>query len=432
MSFPVQAVKKKHLQKKKCSSKSSPWTQVYSRSNPDAFISRGQTISVDDNNVMILGTPTSKEAGTDYGRWCEFTMHLPTGKIKRVKTTLSKPDGRRGHSCIKVDDKVYVLGGWDSKAQFNDMYSLDLPTLKWTSHGSMLLSHRSGHAVAAVKDGFVIHGGAACEGGYYKFMRDAFYYSTVTHQMLMIPASNSYPPGRAQHGMVFNEETNELFIFGGLKQSRLDTTNGNEIVDNRLNDVWVTELTYDTGSYYAEGWRKLPPMPFKSFYTPAKPFRSPQASRGVFVRNNCFYVYGGEQSYLERPDYICQFNMKRKVWRKIPQRNPPEFQAISGLVSGNTAILSSWSYVNAKTPNKFWLAPADVLLGPSRWTQKKHQWFPKEQRFPYRCLLFFLSKSDELYPGSDICDLIAKFFMDSEYFEDKSKLTIAAEVDPQL
>jgi hypothetical protein len=43
-------------------------------------------------------------------------------------------------------------------------------------------------------------------------------------------------PGRTSHSAVFNKETNQLVLFGGIAVE----SNGNDI--NHLNDIWVMDL----------------------------------------------------------------------------------------------------------------------------------------------------------------------------------------------
>ena len=38
---------------------------------------------------------------------------------------------RAAHSCDKVDNCLYIFGGWNGKNALNDLYILDLDRLIW-------------------------------------------------------------------------------------------------------------------------------------------------------------------------------------------------------------------------------------------------------------------------------------------------------------
>ena len=49
-----------------------------------------------------------------------------------VETTGEKPQERSGHKAVTVQDKLYVMGGWNAMLQFDDMFILDTATSTWS------------------------------------------------------------------------------------------------------------------------------------------------------------------------------------------------------------------------------------------------------------------------------------------------------------
>lgn len=53
-----------------------------------------------------------------------------------VETTGEKPEERSGHRAVSVQDKLYVMGGWNAMMQFDDMFILDTATCVWSQPAS--------------------------------------------------------------------------------------------------------------------------------------------------------------------------------------------------------------------------------------------------------------------------------------------------------
>ena len=49
----------------------------------------------------------------------------------KIETTGIKPQARSGHQSVALDDKIYVMGGWNALEQFDDLHVLDTKSFCW-------------------------------------------------------------------------------------------------------------------------------------------------------------------------------------------------------------------------------------------------------------------------------------------------------------
>jgi len=59
-------------------------------------------------------------------------LDLGTWEWRPIECTGEHPDPRSGHQGVAVQDNVYIIGGWNSIDQFDNMYVLDTVTNVWT------------------------------------------------------------------------------------------------------------------------------------------------------------------------------------------------------------------------------------------------------------------------------------------------------------
>jgi len=59
-------------------------------------------------------------------------LDLDTWEWRPIECTGEVPDARSGHQGIAVKENLYVIGGWNSMVQFDNMYILDTATCVWT------------------------------------------------------------------------------------------------------------------------------------------------------------------------------------------------------------------------------------------------------------------------------------------------------------
>ena len=87
------------------------------------------TANILDNNMYIFG-------GGDGKMWlCDlYKFNLVSRQWSLVETTGQSPTGRLQHSSVIHGKRIFIFGGEpDRLRQLNDLYSLDLDTLEWSS-----------------------------------------------------------------------------------------------------------------------------------------------------------------------------------------------------------------------------------------------------------------------------------------------------------
>eukprot|EP00668_Euglena_longa_P036848 GGOE01047401.1.p1 GENE.GGOE01047401.1~~GGOE01047401.1.p1 ORF type:complete len:430 (-),score=113.92 GGOE01047401.1:297-1586(-) len=63
-----------------------------------------------------------------------WTFDFRTCVWQHVQVSGVLPRGRKHHTTVEFDDKLYIFGGTDSRATFNDFYIFDIKACKWSPH----------------------------------------------------------------------------------------------------------------------------------------------------------------------------------------------------------------------------------------------------------------------------------------------------------
>jgi len=105
---------------------------VYKRTWPDVPAPRGShSATVVGTQVYIFGG----YGGSGFARR-DFNdvsvLDLDTWEWRTLDCTGEVPEARSGHQGVAVLDKIYILGGWNSMEQFNNLYVLDTATSVWS------------------------------------------------------------------------------------------------------------------------------------------------------------------------------------------------------------------------------------------------------------------------------------------------------------
>eukprot|EP00802_Teleaulax_amphioxeia_P028781 Tamp_30592.p1 GENE.Tamp_30592~~Tamp_30592.p1 ORF type:complete len:190 (+),score=41.85 Tamp_30592:56-571(+) len=85
-------------------------------------------------------------------------MHLgdgAPGEWCALKTSGAKPSARSHHGMTLISEVVYVYGGFDGMQYLNDLYALDMRTMKW----ECLLKNSSERVPPPVSQAYMIVGG---------------------------------------------------------------------------------------------------------------------------------------------------------------------------------------------------------------------------------------------------------------------------------
>ncbi|KAH8084959.1 hypothetical protein JL720_7667 [Aureococcus anophagefferens] len=108
--------------------KSEKWSQP-----PPAETPRGAHAStLVGSALMIFGG----YGGSGFSRRDFADLHsldMETMEWEEVETTGEPPEARSGHQLLSIEDRqLYVMGGWNSSRQFDDVHVVDLATKAWS------------------------------------------------------------------------------------------------------------------------------------------------------------------------------------------------------------------------------------------------------------------------------------------------------------
>jgi len=128
---------------------------------------------------------------------------------------------RWGHTACIVPDydpnKVILFGGWDSNAQYCDLYEYDVisHTIAPLKTSGEPPSPRSCHSVSVLKNQMILFGGAVCENGPYKYYNDVHTLDMKTLKWHQLQSTyGRAPTPRSQHGAVVVWDRYILIIGG--------------------------------------------------------------------------------------------------------------------------------------------------------------------------------------------------------------------------
>lgn len=183
--------------------------------------------------------------GNGYGRTDFNDLHaldLVTFRWEEIQTEGEKPEPRSGHQSCQVKDQLFVIGGWNSFKQFQDIFAFDLATKTWSTLNVRLPSPTWNHTCVGVpavphwkvfmfggNSGDLAESGTA-QGAY---LNSVMVLDTGIMEWVTPPVKGELPSARADTTMVFDKNTNHLIFFGGWANrwfNDLHVLNASEIV----------------------------------------------------------------------------------------------------------------------------------------------------------------------------------------------------------
>ncbi|KAJ7783574.1 hypothetical protein DFH07DRAFT_727086 [Mycena maculata] len=126
-----------------------------------------------------------------------------------------RPAQRTGHATVTYENRIIVFGGTDGQYHYNDTWSFDLTTRKWSELQCIgfIPSPREGHAAALVDDVVYIFGGRGVDG---KDLNDLAAFKISNQRWYMFQNMGPSPPapsGRSGHAMA--TVGTRVYVLGG-------------------------------------------------------------------------------------------------------------------------------------------------------------------------------------------------------------------------
>jgi NAD-dependent SIR2 family protein deacetylase len=163
--------------------------------------------------------------------------YVDTFDIQQMKWTSSSAKEfpmfpRWGHTATLVGNTTYIIGGFDHKSQYNDLYMYEPGRMgKPRINGDITMSHRAGHSATAVGTSIVVFGGAVCEGGPYTFFDDVHVFDIQNRTWTKVDCNGERPSPRSQHSAtLIHDDT--IVVIGGYN----GTTAFNDVYTLDLNN----------------------------------------------------------------------------------------------------------------------------------------------------------------------------------------------------
>ncbi|KAF8488443.1 galactose oxidase, partial [Russula emetica] len=131
-----------------------------------------------------------------------------------------KPLPRARHVSVTTEDRIIIFGGYGDQHHYNDTWSFDISTRKWTElqcTGS-IPSPRESHAAVLVDDVMYVFGGFSMDEGY---LDDLYALQLSTQRWFKFHNVGPSPHGRSAHAM--SSDGTRVFVLGGYsKGARVD------------------------------------------------------------------------------------------------------------------------------------------------------------------------------------------------------------------
>uniref|UniRef100_A0AAV1TIM1 Galactose oxidase n=1 Tax=Peronospora matthiolae TaxID=2874970 RepID=A0AAV1TIM1_9STRA len=146
-----------------------------------------------------------------------------------------RPEARTDHIMVLHASSIYIFGGYNGSARFNDLCGYDLHAQRWNRLQPLGLmpSRRFGHSgvVHAETNRLLVFGG--WDGR--DTLNDLHEYSFITNEWRQVETKGSSPPHRYRHTAVIYG--NNMFVFGGVDKTH-----------SRFNDLQCLDLLTNTWS----------------------------------------------------------------------------------------------------------------------------------------------------------------------------------------
>ncbi|EKM76210.1 hypothetical protein AGABI1DRAFT_108955 [Agaricus bisporus var. burnettii JB137-S8] len=218
----------------------------------------------------------------------------------------------RSHSTTTIRNKAWVIGGYDDKQSYRDIYCLDLETLQWShpEYKGDIPPPCRGHTATAVDHRIFVIGGMSTHATSEPITVYVFDTLTLSWTRPRI-ALGSSPVQRRAHSAVYWDE--KIWIFGG----------GNGFT--ALNDVWSLDVSpiingRRTVIYRTEPsalkWEKVEKQDNSPDSTPCGNWPDARGYHTADVVDNFMFIIGGAdgQNVL---DSIWVLNLGTKVWHHL-------------------------------------------------------------------------------------------------------------------
>ena len=199
---------------------------VFKRLWPDVPAPRGAHSATLVGALMYIfgGYGGVGYARRDFNDIC--ALDLDTWEWRPIECTGEIPEPRSGHQAVAVNELIYVIGGWNSMVQFDNMYILDTNTHVWTkpaqqnSFGPPRWNFSAVSVFAVPYWKIFVFGGNSgdlTDGGnpQGQYLNDMVVLETGTLTWTRPTTLGNVPSERGETQIVYDPKGSRIIVFGG-------------------------------------------------------------------------------------------------------------------------------------------------------------------------------------------------------------------------
>ncbi|KAF9015562.1 hypothetical protein BDQ17DRAFT_1341282 [Cyathus striatus] len=190
----------------------------------------GHAVAMAGSKFFVFGGQVDGEFLNDLWAFDLNSLRTKAAWELYEPSTPERPARRTGHICITYEDRIIVFGGTDGQYHYNDTWTFDLQTRRWTELQCIgfIPSPREGHAAAIVDDVVYVFGGRGVDG---KDLGDLAAFKISNQRWYMFQNMGPSPTGRSGHAMA--SMGTRVFVLGGesFSPSKSDDPNVTHVLD---------------------------------------------------------------------------------------------------------------------------------------------------------------------------------------------------------
>lgn len=191
------------------------WEEMPVTDNSPPPICRHSAVVDADKMYVFGGSDNSTESANTY-----------ILNLKTKSWTVKQPDSPNlpppidSHTAVLHDQNMIVFGGFIGGSRTNELFALNLTTLRWTTVASSgdPPSARSGHSALVYNDNMVVYGGCNDEGAK---LNDVWKLNLTSYTWQRVEVRGEVPEGRSGHTACLYQSI--MIVFGGMKELTKET-----------------------------------------------------------------------------------------------------------------------------------------------------------------------------------------------------------------
>ncbi|KAH8739891.1 hypothetical protein FG386_001708 [Cryptosporidium ryanae] len=217
-----------------------------------------------------------------YETCCELNEKLigTWTKLEVNGSNRKRPSSRACHTISKIENKIYLFGGYDGTRCYNDLWVYDMDNKIWSEIEitERIPKPRNGHSSITCNKGVLIFGGHTGK----EYLSDVVFYVPEQSKFIYPDIHGTAPSSRKGHSMTLVDDST-VVMFGGYDGK------------NRLNDLYildVSELPFNVM------WEKRTEINDNNVSIPT----SRQRSTITSVNSGKCFIFGGYDGHSWKSD----------------------------------------------------------------------------------------------------------------------------------